>query len=247
MQLGELQHVSKPQLLTEAEAEYTVQVMKHVFSRVTVFEFLVSNTVDGVVLANVQVKLRNVDASGWNELGSVPVNSIAFGEGKSAFTIFERRSAYPTGTFQASLHFMQREDGDPVGFPDNFPVDHVKILMSDYISPRPLPVGQFPNAWETLGQRGAERVQKYGLNYRSLESTVLGLTETLNMAPCEGTDRLEPGVQKPTLLLAGNFVGGVPILAQVILYIHPQRGCMIQLTSRGGTEEAAEAVLRSLE
>jgi hypothetical protein len=49
------------------------------------------------------------------------------------------------------------------------------------------------------------------------------------------------------LLLAGNFFGGVPVLAQAVLYIHPQRGCMIQLTTRGGTEEAADAVQRALE
>ena len=247
VQLGALQHTSRPQLLTEAEAEYTVQVIKHVFVKFTVFEFVISNTVEDVILANVQVKLGNVDTGTWKEEGSVPINTIAFGEEKSAFTVFARRTAFPTGTFTASLHFTQREDGDPVGFPDDFPIDHMKILMSDYVAPRPLPVGQFPSAWEALGDAGTERIQKYALNYRTLEATVSGLISTLNMAPCEGTDRLEPGVQKPTLLLAGNFVGGVPVLAQVILYIHPQRGCMIQLSSRGGTDEASEAVLRSLE
>ena len=243
--LGPLQHVCKPQALTEAEAEYTVQAVKYVYNEYTVFEFYVTNTVEGVVLANVQVKLGNVDPSLWKEIGSVPISTVEFGQGKSAFTILARRPGTPTGTFPASLHFMQREDGDPVGFPDDFPIEHVKVQMGDYLHPRPLPVGQFPRAWDSLA--AAERVQKYALGYKSLEATVAGLMTTLNMAPCEGTDRLEPGVQKPTLLLAANFVGGAPVLAQAILYIHPQRGCMIQITARGGTEQAAEAVLKALE
>jgi coatomer protein complex subunit gamma len=224
-----------------------VQVIKYVFMQYTVFEFHVRNTVEGVVLANVQVKLGNVDPNAWKEVGSVPIPTIAFGEGKSGFTVLARRTATATATFPASFHFMQREDGDPMGFPDDFPIEHVKVQVSDYVNPRPLPSGHFPRAWDAFGDPQLERVQKYALTYRSLEATVAGLLGTLNMAPCEGTDRLEPGVQKPTLLLAGNFVGGAPVLAQAILYIHPQRGCMIQLTTRGGTEEAAEAIQRALE
>jgi coatomer protein complex subunit gamma len=243
--LGKLQHVCKPQMLTEPEAEYTVQVVKHVFARHTVFEFFVSNTVDGISLSNVQIKLGNVDSSSWAEIGSVPISSVAFGEGKSAFTVLQRLKATPVGAFSASLHFVQHEDGDPSGFPDDFPIDHVRVQVSDYIYPRPLPAGQFQRAWDSLGNY--EKVQKYALNYRTLEATVAGLMNSLNMAPCEATDKLEPGVQKPTFLLAGNYIGGVPLLAQAILYIHPQRGCMIQVTSRGGTEEAADAAHKALE
>ena len=243
--LGKLQHMCKPQMLTEPEAEYTVRVVKHVFLKHTVFEFYVTNTVDGVTLANVHVRLGNVDPSSWTENGSVPINAIAFGEGKSAFTVLERSKPTPVGTFSASLHFVQHEDGDTQGFPDDFPIDHVRVQISDYINPRPLPVGQFPKAWDSL--TNFEKVQKYALNYRTLESTVTGLISSLSMAPCEGTDRLEPGLQKPTIFLAGNFIGGAPLLAQAILYIHPQRGCMIQLTSRGGTEEAIDAIHRALE
>ena len=245
--LGDVQHVCKPQSLTEAEAEYTVQVIKHIFGEFTVFEFYVRNTIEGVVLANVHVKLANVDPAVWKEIGSTPIPSLGFAEGKSAFTVLARRKQVSTASFPASLHFMQREDGDPVGFPDDFPIEPVKVGMGDYISGRQLPTGQFLRAWDTIGGNGIERVQKYALSYRTLEATVSGLINTLSMAPCEGTDRLEPGVQKPTLFLAGNFVGSVPVLAQAILYIHPQRGCMIQLTSRGGTEEAADAVQRALE
>jgi len=245
--LGDVQHVCKPQSLTEAEAEYTVQVIKHIFGEFTVLEFYVRNTIEGVILANVHVKLANVDPAVWKEVGSTPIGTLGFGEGKAAYTVLARRKQVTTGSFPASLHFMQREDGDPVGFPDDFPIEPVKVGMGDYINGRQLPNGQFPRAWDTIGGNGIERIQKYALSYRTLEATVTGLINTLNMAPCEGTDRLEHGVQKPTLLLAGNFIGGVPVLAQAVLYIHPQRGCMIQLTSRGGTDEAAEAVQRSLE
>lgn len=243
--LGKVQHICKAHMLTEAEAEYTVQVLKHVFPQHTVFEFFVRNTVDNVELRNIQIRLGNVDPSSWREVGSVPINSLSYGEGKSAFTVLARQKATPVGTFSASLHFAQHEDGDEVGFPDDFPIENVRVAMGDYIGARALPLGQFPRAWETLSMN--ERVQKYALTYRTLDAAVAGIANTLNMAPCEGTDRLEPGVQKPTLLLAGNYVGGVPLLAQVVLYMHPQRGCMIQLTSRAGTEEAAEAAQRALE
>ena len=245
--LGEVQHTCKAHSLTEAEAEYTVQVIKHLFGEYTVLEFYVRNTIDGVVLANVHIKLANVDPAVWKEIGSIPISSLRFGEGKSAYTVLARKRQVATASFPASLHFLQREDGDPAGFPDDFPIEPVKIGMGDYINGRELPTGQFPRAWETIGGNGVERVQKYALSYRTLEATVSGLINTLNMAPCEGTDRLQHGIQKPTLLLAGNFFGGVPVLAQAVLYIHPQRGCMIQLTTRGGTDEAAEAAQKALE
>jgi coatomer subunit gamma len=243
--LGPLQHVCKPQLLTESEAEYTVRAIKHVFGHHTVIEFCVTNTVENVVLANVQVKLSNVDPNSFAEIGSLAAPLIGIGEGKSAYTVFARRQLAPIGAFPTSLHFMQREDGDPVGFPDDFPIEPLRITKGDYLVGRPLPAGQFPRAWDALG--AIERVQKYALSYKTLEATVNGLIQTLNLAPCEGTDRLEAGVQKPTLLLAGNAAGNVPVLAQAILYIHPQRGCMIQLTSRAGSDEAAEMVQRALE
>jgi coatomer protein complex subunit gamma len=232
-------------MLTEAEAEYTVQVLKHVFPQHTVFEFFVRNTVENVELEHIHIRLGNVDPSSWKEVGSVPINSLSYGEGKSAFTVLTRQKASPVGTFSASLHFIQHEDGDMVGFPDDFPIENVRVVIGDYIGARSLPLGQFPRAWETLAIN--EKVQKYALTHRTLDAAVAGIANALNMAPCEGTDRLEPSVQKPTLLLAGNYVGGIPLLAQVVLYMHPQRGCMIQLTSRAGSEEAAEAAQRALE
>jgi coatomer protein complex subunit gamma len=241
--LGHVQHICKPVMLTEPEAEYTVEVVKHVYLHHTVMEFFIRNTVENVVLRNVLVKLGNVDPASWGEIGSVPIQSLSFNEGKSAVTVLARNGPTPIGTFPATLHFIQHEDGDQVGFPDDFAIDSVKISIADYIGARPLPLGQFPRAWESLA---FEKIQKYSLNYRTLEAAIGGLQSSLNMAACEGTERIEVGTQRPTLLLAGNYIGGVPLLVQIILFMHPQRGCMIQLTARGGTEQASEAPLGAL-
>lgn len=55
--LGSLLVSTKGSMLTEKESEYTVEVIKHIFTQFLVLEFRVKNTVEGQVLDNVHVRI----------------------------------------------------------------------------------------------------------------------------------------------------------------------------------------------
>merc|ERR1711920_657076 len=82
-QMGPLQHSCKPKYLTESEAEYTVQVIKHMFKDYVVLEMYVNNTVPGVTLENVEARLSGVSGD-WMEAGASAISKLENGQQASA-------------------------------------------------------------------------------------------------------------------------------------------------------------------
>merc|ERR1712151_795270 len=76
------------------------------------------------------------------------------------------------GSMGAALHFTVREEGDDLGYEDDYPVENVQVTLGDYVFPRPLQPGQFKSRWEELSAQGAEATQKLSLNFRSLDEAV---------------------------------------------------------------------------
>merc|ERR1719316_334832 len=88
---GPLQHSCKPKYITETEAEYTVQVVKHVFRSHMVLEMCVNNTVEKSTLENVEVNLSGFEPA-WSKLGDTQIVKLDYGQQASAYFVLQRET-----------------------------------------------------------------------------------------------------------------------------------------------------------
>eukprot|EP00933_Yihiella_yeosuensis_P036468 TRINITY_DN30218_c0_g1_i1.p1 TRINITY_DN30218_c0_g1~~TRINITY_DN30218_c0_g1_i1.p1 ORF type:complete len:922 (+),score=176.87 TRINITY_DN30218_c0_g1_i1:108-2873(+) len=249
-ELGPLQHSCRPQPLTESEAEYTVQCIKHVFKNHLVLEMYVSNTVPGVALENIEVKLTGLGQS-WSEVGASAISRLENGQNASAHIVLSKNggdeaAGAVTGHFGASLRFLVKEEGDDLGYDDDYVVENVKVTVGDYIFPRQLGQGQFKSIWEQLSAQGVEETHKLCLNVKTLEAAVDYITQTLNMAPCDNTGKVDSGSRGHTLLMSGNYLGGQGCLVKALVGMDPDRGCVAKVSCRAKNQVVARVITTSL-
>jgi len=250
LDLGQLQHSTKPKLLTESEAEYTVQCIKHMYKQHVVLELYVSNTVEGITLEEITAKFSGVEPA-FGVAGASAVSKLAYGQSGSVYAVLEKRggdevAGAVTATIGSSLHFMLKEEGDDVGYEDDFSMESIPITTADYMFPRAVPQGQFKSVWDQLGGAGVEQTVKLVLNYKTLENAVEGVVSSLNMSACEKTEKVETGVRGHTLLLSGTFLGGHMCCARVLVGIDPTHGCVAKMSVRCKLPEVCDAVGRAL-
>lgn len=84
--LGPLYRSSAPIQLTEAETDYTVQLIKHVYARHIVFQFDCVNTLADQLLENVRIELLLPDGGGFGLKGVIPCPRLAYNEAAAAAT-----------------------------------------------------------------------------------------------------------------------------------------------------------------
>lgn len=250
-ELGPLQHTCKPQNLTESEAEYTVKVIKHMFKQHVVLELYVSNTVQGITLESIEARITGFEPS-WSEVGSSSINVLEYGQSASAHMVLrkvggEGMAGAVGGTFNAALHFIVKEEGDDLGYDDDYPVEAIRISVGDYMFPRALPPGQFKSAWEQFAAQGVESTEKLTLNHKTLESAVEYMTQALNMEPCDKTGTVESGSRGHTLLMSGTYLGGNTVLVRALVGPVPNQnffGAKIQV--RAKSPDVCEVIAKAL-
>jgi len=249
-QLGPLQHSGKAQPLTESEAEYTVHAIKHMFKQHVVLEMLVGNTVEGITLENIEVRLTGVQPA-FTEVVASAVTRLAYGQQASAHVVLQKSAGDEVagavvGNFAASLHFIVKEDGDDLGYDEDYNLETVQVTMSDYMFPKALQTGHFKSNWEQLGKMGTETTQKLSLNYKTLNAAVDGIVQSLGMHACENTGKVEAGVRGHTLNLSGTFLGGNMCLVRALVGMDPNHGCVAKVTLRAKTAAICDAVAGAL-
>lgn len=92
--LGPIHKSSASVQLTENETEYTVQCVKHCFTRHMVFQFDCVNTLSDQLLENVKVDL--VIPEGYITRAVIPCPKLAYSEPGSTFVIVEFPEDYPS-------------------------------------------------------------------------------------------------------------------------------------------------------
>lgn len=101
--------------MTEQDAEYLVQCVKHVFTKTIVLQYQIENTIEDQVLSNVQIKLTDFKSdNGVTVKGSVPLNeedSIGYEEKRFVYVILERgnSTAIPHIKVEQKMMFLITE------------------------------------------------------------------------------------------------------------------------------------------
>lgn len=149
--------------LTEAETEYVVTLVKHIFKEHVVLQYEVKNTLPDTVLENVSVVATPADDEDLEEVFIIQAEKLPTDEPGKVYVAFSKvngEAALPITTFSNVLKFTSKEidpsTGEPedTGYDDEYEVSEFDLTGSDYIVPTF--ASNFNHLWEQIGASGEE-------------------------------------------------------------------------------------------
>ncbi|KAK1651767.1 hypothetical protein QYE76_069572 [Lolium multiflorum] len=244
---GRLFKSSEPVELTEAETEYAVNVVKHIYERHVVLQYNCTNTIPEQVLEDVTVYVDATDAEEFSEVCSKPLKSLPYDSPGQIFVAFEKPDHVPaTGKFSNVLKFTVKEvdtssgEVDEDGVEDEYQIEDLDIVPADYMLR--VAVSNFRNAWENMDPE-SERVDEYGLGAReSLAEAVSAVTGILGMQPCEGTEVVQSNARSHICLLSGVFIGDVKVLVRLSFGLSGPKEVAMKLAVRSDDPEVSDKI-----
>ncbi|MBA0688057.1 hypothetical protein Goari_005866, partial [Gossypium aridum] len=152
---GKLFKSSAPVELTEAETEYAVNVVKHIFDGHVVFQYNCTNTIPEQLLENVTVIVDASEAEEFAEVASKPLRSLPYDSPGQTFVAFEKPEGVPAvGKFSNMLRFIVKEvdpstgEAEDDGVEDEYQLEELEVVAADYMLK--VGVSNFRNAWESM-------------------------------------------------------------------------------------------------
>ncbi|KAL3722526.1 hypothetical protein ACJRO7_034838 [Eucalyptus globulus] len=244
---GKLFKSSAPVELTEAETEYAVNVVKHIFDHHVLFQYNCTNTIPEQLLENVTVVVDASEAEEFSEVALKPLKSLPYDSPGQTFVAFEKTDGVPAvGKFSNVLKFIVKEvdpttgEAEEDGVEDEYQLEDLEVVAADYM--QKVGVSNFRNAWESMDPEG-ERVDEYGLGSReSLAEAVNAVVNLLGMQPCEGTEAVPSNSRSHTCLLSGVFIGNVKVLVRLSFGISGQNEVAMKLAVRSEDETVSTTI-----
>ncbi|XP_051468171.1 coatomer subunit gamma-2 isoform X1 [Apus apus] len=247
--LGPLFRSSEPVQLTEAETEYFVCCIKHVFTHHIVFQFDCTNTLNDQLLERVTVQMEPSDA--YDVICCLPAPSLAYNQPGMCYTLVQIPQDDPTAvacTFSCTMKFTVR-DCDPNtgvpeedGYDDEYVLEDLEVTVSDHIQKVLKP--NFAAAWEEVGD-DFEKEETFALSsIKTLDEAVNNIIKFLGMQPCERSDKVPENKNSHTLYLAGVYRGGCDVLVRSRLALGD--GVTMQVTVRSKEETPVDVILASV-
>ncbi|CAI0438067.1 unnamed protein product [Linum tenue] len=245
--LGKPFKSSAPTELTEAETEYAVNVVKHIYDRHVVFQYNCTNTIPEQQLEEVSVVVDSSDAEEFGFVLSKPLRSLPYDSPGQTFVVFEKPEGVPAvGKFSNTLKFIVKEvdpntgEADEDGVDDEYQLEELEVVSADYM--QKVGISNFRNAWESL-DADLERVDEYGLGPReSLAEAVNAVISLLGMQPCEGTEAVPSNSRSHTCLLSGVFIGNTRVLARLQFGLTGPKEVAMKLAVRSDDIAVSDAI-----
>ncbi|KAG5979531.1 hypothetical protein E4U55_005066 [Claviceps digitariae] len=239
--------------LTEAETEYVVTLVKHIFKEHIVLQYEVKNTLPDTVLEAVSVVATPGDEDELEEVFIIQAEKLATDEPGKVYVAFKKvngAESMPVTTFSNILKFTSKEidpsTGEPEesGYDDEYEVSEFDVSGSDYIVPTF--ASNFSHLWEQIGASGEEAEETLQLSsMKSIADATEQLAKALSLQPLEGTDvPINPSTH--TLKLLGKTVRGGRVVANVRMAYSSKSGVTTKITVRSEEENVAALVIASV-
>lgn len=149
--------------LTEAETEYVVKVVKHIFKEHIVLQYDITNTLDSVMLENVSVLAAPSDEEELEEVFIIEAEKLPQNEAGKVYVAFKKtggEGTMPVASFSNTLKFTSKEidpttnEPEDTGYDDEYEVAEFDLTGSDYLIPTY--ASNFAHVWEQVGAAGEE-------------------------------------------------------------------------------------------
>ncbi|XP_072948441.1 coatomer subunit gamma-like [Epargyreus clarus] len=243
--LGPIFKTVTPTELTEAETEYRVRLIKHIYPRHVIMQFECINTLNDQILEQVHVRLEMPPEFEIKSI--IPCQQLVYDKPGSVYLIVEFPCAFldSLGTFGATLEFVVR-DCDPntgvpdpgEGYADSYPLEEFDMGCADQI--RGIAGG---DEWEANWERAS--------NFPEVSDTFVLTQNDVNVAAkavCEhlGLPRGSiTGEAVKEIRGGGIFRGGAPVIVRARL-AGSSAGVTMQLAARSMREDVAKLLLATV-
>jgi len=236
--LGALWKSCAPVELTESETEYVVTCTKHIYAKNIVFQFNVTNNMEGHLLENVQVEMES-EKDAWQEEFAIPEeNKLAYHSKGITFVCFTRPSKeFNSGTLACTLKFHTRDvdsngEASSSSSEDEYSLEDVEVVESDFMKPDTLiNLVSFRRQWDTLGE-GSEVVKKYSLGLDNLQAGVKAVVDLLGMSPVDNSHIVAEDTPSHPLNMAGTYYGDIQVLCRAGFLLDSQKGVTLKIAVR---------------
>jgi coatomer subunit gamma len=157
--------------LTEAETEYVVSVVKHIFKEHVVLQYEIKNTLPATVLENVVVVATPSEEDELEEAFIIPADKLPTDEPGKVYVAFKKvngEGALSASNFTNILKFTSKEidpttnEPEETGYDDEYEVAEFEVNGSDYIIPTF--ASNFNHLWEQIGAAGEEEEETLQLS-----------------------------------------------------------------------------------
>lgn len=246
---GTLLHSSAVVELTEKETEFVVTAIKHIFEKHVIVEFNIENTLDDVILENVNV-VTQLDTEDYGEEFTLPIevlNPHSKGKAYSSFTRPEDESEkFLLATLSNTLAYLTKDvdaEADEEGFPDEYQIEDLSLTPGDFVIPTY--VSNFTNVWDELSNEESAVYNLGDEDSIDLQQVVSKLIVTMSMMPVEGTEIVTSGKNHTLKLFGKSICGGR--LAAVVKFAASSKGVMMKNVVKGEEAELVELVANYLE
>ncbi|KAL9941187.1 coatomer subunit gamma [Verticillium nonalfalfae] len=239
--------------LTEAETEYVVTVVKHIFKEHIVLQYEVKNTLPATVLENVSVVATPAEEEELEEVFIIQAESLATDEPGKVYVAFQKvggEGSLPVSSFSNILKFTSKEidpttnEPEETGYDDEYEVSEFDLAGSDYVVPAF--AGNFNHIWEQVGAAGEEAEETLQLSgMKSIADATEQLAKTLSLQPLDGTD-VPVNQTTHTLKLFGKTIAGGKVVANVRMAYSSKSGVTTKITVRSEEEGVAALVIASV-
>lgn len=149
--------------LTEAETEYVVTVVKHIFKEHIVLQYEVKNTLPDTVLENVSIVATPVEDEELEEVFIMQAEKLATNEPGKVYVALKKAAgagSMPVSSFSNILKFTSKEidpstnEPEDSGYDDEYEVSEFDLTGSDYMIPTY--ASNFNHLWEQIGASGEQ-------------------------------------------------------------------------------------------
>ncbi|KAJ2773551.1 coatomer subunit gamma [Coemansia nantahalensis] len=241
--------------LTEAETEYVVRCIKHIYAGHVVFQFDVTNTIPEQIMEQVEVAMEPEDdsAAELQPVVVVPIPELRCNEPGSAYVAFERPDAteFPTATFGCTLKFVVKEidpaTGEPMegddGFEDEYSLEAADLGAGDYMLATYIPDSHA--LWEALGA-DSEAVEVFALAaFDGIEACITSVAALLGMCPLDGA--LKPKSKAAhQAVFTGKWMGAAKTVARTRMTFQKGSGVTMELAVRSEDPSVSQLVVAAV-
>ncbi|KAI1823720.1 adaptin N terminal region-domain-containing protein [Xylaria intraflava] len=238
--------------LTEAETEYVVSLVKHIFKEHIVLQYEIKNTLPATVLENVSVVATPSDEE-LEEVFILPAEKLETDEPGKVYVAFKKtggEGSIATTSFSNVLKFTSKEidpttnEPEDTGYDDEYEVAEFDLSGSDYVIPAF--ASNFNHIWEQVGAAGEEAEETLQLsNTKSIADATEQLTKALSLQPLEGTD-VPISQTTHQLKLLGKTVNGGRVVANIRMAYSSKSGVTTKITVRSEEEDVAALLVASV-
>jgi len=219
--LGKLFRSCEPVELTEAESEYVVSCVKHIYTEHVVFQYNVENKMEDTQMDNLTVEVEVDDEhEDWEVEFVVNYPQVGFEESGIVYVCLSRpEDSYQSGGIINTLRFESKDvyaggEVEPVGQQDECELDEVEISECNFMNAGPaFGLPEFKQNWEQLTKEG-EAVKRYALGLSSLQAAVDAVMSLIGMRSCENTHVVPEGAPSHGIQLSGLYYGGITVLCR---------------------------------